>query len=471
MKKELPYNGVHLASLSSNMRNTKDIETCAKTVQSVATNYAIQKITKNIDSLPAKTNVTSTRPLHIPYFAHNHKQHFIKAISKALNEMKDRHQSIVIMHNPLLLSSKDIQKSLIECGEEENNILRHPQKRNNDNVERLKHYLRNPNGFYIVPQDNFVGMEAKSIIFFIGARGDETDIDNTTSIRCHILRAVSNLIIIQSLNINEYGNKYMFVLDNVDVDPSFIQCQGEMKFDACKCKSNDMHSKSANPTNVLEHPNNYLQDKLICQSCMIWCHQDHKERSCVKLGSSPPYSLFPGLFRMMFVDGVWRVKCSILGETKCYCNVITNCQLMKKGQHNLSTVDTLKYFDLKIESCILLSLWVLIYLFNHHLSLCLSIMFLTFLFSGLKIIVRTRGHNFLTLDTLRSNELKISSIFLILWILLSVLIYFVHRSFIMFLMPLWIFAIPFIMPDISCPFVITFICTIMYFVISTFVLS
>merc|ERR1712043_114184 len=97
------------------------------------------------------------------------------------------------------LSSKEIKTALVECGEEEDNILCHPVKSRNDSPTRLINYLRQPKGIYVVPLKKFVGMEAKSVIYIISQR-KVVGQNQTRSIRCNISRAVDQLSIIMEMH-------------------------------------------------------------------------------------------------------------------------------------------------------------------------------------------------------------------------------------------------------------------------------
>ena len=101
-------------------------------------------------------------------FRRDRKTNFKSALKKALQSIKDQNKSTntyyTILHEPRLIPTKDIQQALIECGEEEENIILHPQKTLNHSLEPLKQYLKDSIGIYLVPQHNFVGMESKCII-------------------------------------------------------------------------------------------------------------------------------------------------------------------------------------------------------------------------------------------------------------------------------------------------------------------
>ena len=192
------------------MRNTQQIGSCTKRVKNFSTTDSEIKITTQIEPLIVETNIASTnRPLHIPFFSLNKTQHLGQAIKLALERVKEESKNIVIMHNPFRLSSKSIQDALIECGEDQKSILLHPQMSENNSHESLRKYILNPVGIYVVPEDNFVGMESQCVIYCLHDDKDKAIMNplNLTSIRCHLSRAVSTLCVIHEMNINEYFSR------------------------------------------------------------------------------------------------------------------------------------------------------------------------------------------------------------------------------------------------------------------------
>ena len=347
MTKKLQENGIHLSSLGYNMRNGKSIGACSKNLQSFSSTRSDRKMVQQIEALEAKSNVDSCAPLHIPINSKNWEQDLPKAMTLALERTKKETKNVVVLHDPRLLSSNLIQKVLMECGEEEKNILLHPKKP--QSPQRLIKYLRQPNGFYVVPEDNFDGMESKSIIFLLHdevgnylLHDDDAGGYRTTSVRSHISRAINGLCIVHELEPNVYDKNNTYLFPSMEVDPSFMECNKVMKFEAFKCDDKNLYSYSlkkttgATGTTTTVHHGTHLttssnqngKDKLICYPCILYCHQDHEDQSFVKLGGSTASSVLGHIGRLS-VDGARRIKCSIMGETKCRCGEITQCQLEK----------------------------------------------------------------------------------------------------------------------------------------------
>ena len=335
MKKHLLKNGVHLASLGANMRNVKSIGACSKNLRTFSSIRSEYKMTKQIKALDTKSDVDcSIKPLYIPI--QNLGQDLPDAMTLALERTKKETKCLVVMHDPRFLSSKRIQKVLVQCGEEKKNILFHPQRCRNESVRGLQKFLRCPNGIYVVPQKNFDGMESKSVIY-ISNDNDDSNAYNSESVRSHLSRAVMMLTLIHQLRPNSYFKPNSYIFHSMEVEPKFIECCKELKYEAFKCNDQNLHlhSKPSNPTTPtqIQH-GSYLSNssnengkgKLICYPCIAYCHRGHEQRSHVKLGGSSSSSV-PGILGMAFIDGARRIMRSIIGETKCHCSDITQCQL------------------------------------------------------------------------------------------------------------------------------------------------
>ena len=68
MKENLVNNGVFIRSLNTNMRNTSEVGQVTKNAQFDSQGYAYSKLTKNIQSLEARTQTSSAqKPTLIPY--------------------------------------------------------------------------------------------------------------------------------------------------------------------------------------------------------------------------------------------------------------------------------------------------------------------------------------------------------------------------------------------------------------------
>ena len=334
MTNELQANGIHLASLRENMRNVKSIGACSMKLQTFPSLFGENKMTQQIIALETKSNVDSvTPPLYIPI--QNQEQDLPKAMRMALERTKNEIKCMVVIHEPRYISSKQIQQVLVECGEEDKNILLHPLKSRNENVRGLQEFLRSPNGIYVVPQRNFDGMESKCIVYMLNDN-DSTSY-NTPSIRSHISRAVEMLTIIHQLKLNSYLKQTSYLFRSLNIEPRFIECSIEMKYEAFKCNDPNLHYNPSNVTTtqqrgfqLLPSSNGNGKDKLVCYPCLAYCHRDHEQRSQVKLGASPAASV-PGMTGMLLVDGARRIIRSIVGDKKCRCGeTTTGCQFNKK---------------------------------------------------------------------------------------------------------------------------------------------
>ena len=138
MKCDLLQDGVHIANLSSNLRNTKDISEVSRNVKTLTSGNYLQKLTKHIQALSVKTtNVTSSKPpLLIPILQSKCQKHFIPALKRALEGVKQSTQNIVILYDNKTLSSEEIKRLLVECGEEEDIII-HPKRSKKKFPEKL----------------------------------------------------------------------------------------------------------------------------------------------------------------------------------------------------------------------------------------------------------------------------------------------------------------------------------------------
>ena len=348
MKNELQQNGVHLANLGANLRNTETIGELSRNVKSYGSRFANSKITQHIQQLAVQSSdVRSTKPpFLIPMLRKNRSHQLKKVLKKALERSKQSTKNVVIIYDERSLSSEEIKKALLECGEEEDNILLHPDKSKNESPTRLINYLKQPKGIYVVPFDKFVGMEANSVIYIISQRNDDK-YDDIKSIRCNISRAVAQLSIIMEMRegtfFNSASTKILF--HSAEVDPTFVECRKTIKFNAFKCNSTHftIPSSSSSITSSLpqleqqqdQEPsskilNFFKKEKYVCEACAHVCHNNHLQRSYAKLGGGAFKTFFEGL-RSVCGDMARFVKCSIVGETKCCCNELTECQLLKDG--------------------------------------------------------------------------------------------------------------------------------------------
>ena len=366
MKFDLQQDGVHIASLNTNLRNTKCIGDVSRNTKTFNTRIAEIKMTQHIQPLFTKSTdvASSIPPLQIPMHRKHQEKHLKQALKRAVERAKQSTKNVVIIFNERYLSSNEVYQSLLKCGEA--TILIHPKKSKNEDPTLLINYLKNPKGIYLVPSDNFIGMESNSVIF-TSSKSDGYD-EGAKSIRCNISRAVAQLTIIMELNedgIYSSSNKILF--HSTEVDPKFVECRKTIKFHAFKCNSIHFNSSSTSPSSSssllpsVEQQQNQESSstilkwlkpkKYVCEACIHVCHNNHKDRLFVKLGGGA-YSTLLGGIRSLIGDGVRSIKIPIVGETRCCCNEITNCQLP-----NGDTNSSISFY------CFRIAFWCIIALF------------------------------------------------------------------------------------------------------------
>ena len=283
MKNTLLSEGVFIRSLTSNMRNATEVGEVTRKAQFDSI-HPYSKLSQNIEALPARSNVRSTKPWSIPYLKTNRKQHFRQAMKMALKKTKQDGEAIVVMFDPREIQIEEIKKCLKRNEVPEETIILHPEKAKEEGTEHLEAFLKNPKGIYLVPQDCFTGCEAHHLLFLLSERNDYAD---PSAIRCHISRAVSNLIVIHELVIDE-SFQTNYILPPMDVEKSFLACCKETKEWAFKCQNHSSESNSSGG------------QKFVCKPCAIYCHRNCEERTGERM----------------------------VGRTeKCYCASITDCLL------------------------------------------------------------------------------------------------------------------------------------------------
>ena len=316
MKENLANNGVFIRSLNTNMRNTSEIGQVTKKAQFDNPGYIYSKLTKNIQSLEARTQTSSSqKPTLILYLKNERGKYIQKVIQLALEKKNEETEATVFMFDETEIEIEEIKKILISCGEDPNKIVLHPEKSKKETTQQFEIFLKNPQGIYLVPQDCFTGTEARSVIFLLSEKDDHYP----TSVRCHLSRAISNLIVIQELRINENSTNYL--LPSMEIKESFLKCSKETKEFAFKCPNHE--SKHATTTKEGRHGHSKIkswfspfqklklkssffpvqEDLIVCRPCWIVCHKKCEGRKVEKIYSS---------------------------ETKtCSCCSMTNCLLQK----------------------------------------------------------------------------------------------------------------------------------------------
>ena len=243
--------------LNMNMRNVKEISELAQVVEyRGATGFKISKV---IDTLSCQSSIsTSTKPYIIPIE------------SAKLNEQFDEVFDLAVdgtIPNAILFSSKygssvynlDIQKvrkALIRHGIKNEDIFHHSLTCTPENTkeeykntkEDMKNFLLNPNGVLICETTLFIGMEAKSVLYFANDRHFRN------SLRCHLMRATSDLKVIYTFDKMSNSN---IVFGLAPVSSQFISCEKIIQKAAWICQTCESH-------------------QIICKYCYISCHRGHQ---------------------------------------------------------------------------------------------------------------------------------------------------------------------------------------------------
>jgi len=125
LKNTLLSEGVFIRSLTSNMRNATEVgEVTKKAIFGIPNTWS--QLTENIESLPVRSNVRSTRPLAIPYLKNNRKQHFRQAMKMALKKIKQDGEALVLMFDPREIEMSQIKDCLLRNEVPEETIILHP---------------------------------------------------------------------------------------------------------------------------------------------------------------------------------------------------------------------------------------------------------------------------------------------------------------------------------------------------------
>lgn len=247
MTEELSKNwGFFLPTLNLNMRNSHEVGEIASAVKPEG-NTDGYEITKDIIDISStqKSTVTSTKPKLIPIEQSDLKNEFENVIKTAIDGQQQ--MNVILYTNQNDFNPDKIKSSLLKCGVKKEDIFCHSFDSNNTKQE-MKTFLLNPNGVLICQDELFIGMEAHAITYCCRDR------DYDKNIRCHLMRATSDLNIIYSFN-KDYNEHIDFGTANIL--PQFIKCNNIMKSFAVKCLT-------------------CKNDIMICKSCSIGCHRGHE---------------------------------------------------------------------------------------------------------------------------------------------------------------------------------------------------
>ena len=221
MKDKLSHEGFHIVGMSSNMRNAKQIAQLR--VDRPGSGYKMKQI---IPCLPP-TTVMGTIPKIIQFDEINLKKHLGPAVYQALHLLsKQNAKNCVILHDNDLNSfvikktlMDELEKGVEKEGSEDdflNKIKTHPDliyvypDYLEEPLDQLE-FLNNPNYILVTHAKYFVGCEAPNVILCVSSSSP------SLSVRCHLMRAVSNLIVIQMI-----GGGHDLTFNGATVQHAFV---------------------------------------------------------------------------------------------------------------------------------------------------------------------------------------------------------------------------------------------------------
>ena len=214
----------YFPTLKHNMRNSQQI---VKATEEAKTQFP------RFDAIPPATvpcMLNSASPVIIPLDINNVPLCFGSAISHATHRWLRREQKetgrcaasiVIIFERDQGIQSKQIINALQNEGFASNeNIIQYDPESTSQidstlTEERVKYFLKGRNGIFVTPAECFVGMEAESMIYI----WDNSYISR--DIRCSMMRAVSNLIIIKIFT----GVNDTFDLPFAIHDFKFLKCK------------------------------------------------------------------------------------------------------------------------------------------------------------------------------------------------------------------------------------------------------
>ena len=236
------------------MRNSKQIGQLAK--EAKVSSGLGSGFRGKIPILNVHSTVNSQTPTHIPMHQDDCGKLVVPALGYALNVINpngDKSFCCVVLHGDALMSS-DIKDCLVAIGVQEKDVLTYPDHSANS-IEQLEEYLHKPHGIFVTNERFFVGMEANAMVYlFVSSiEGDY----NNKSIRCHLMRAVSQLCVVELFR----EDRYNFVFEDANLCSEFIDCAKILKMFAFKCET----CAKQDAKNIV----------VICKSCQIGCHRGH----------------------------------------------------------------------------------------------------------------------------------------------------------------------------------------------------
>ena len=244
-KEELKKGNFVLPSFSANMRNSQQISSV--TLDREGSNA--WKMNEELEKLTS--TVTGEKPTLIMIDERDTKKElgniFKDVIDKQYN-LKDT-KNLVVLYQARDFKSNEIESELKKITTKKVNVF---DPRNLDEQvceNNLINFLRNENQILVVDQDLFTGCESSNIVCLIS---DDYSGVYTVSIRCALLRAVSHLTLILTIN-NDGG--YYFNVNGFHFQSKYLKCakQSEVTWHCESCKI-----------------------KNVCKPCLLFCHKNHQ---------------------------------------------------------------------------------------------------------------------------------------------------------------------------------------------------
>jgi len=235
-------------SLTTNMRNTKNICNASQNVSAVnSANYTMKN--NVINKLDAPTTTTTGNEVEwVPISNDNFEQNLRNYLKTKMNWLQSK--KLIILHDDQFESAnlKDIFSNLLNINK--NKIISHDTHPNDCTRLELETFLSSPQDKLGIFRSKFVtGMEGSNILYFCATSSSYDE-----SLRCSMTRAVSNLIIVQKVkNDVRIGVK----LNSMYIIKDFSRCRNNFR--------------------RLDEVNNCKECNLkkICNDCALTCHQNH----------------------------------------------------------------------------------------------------------------------------------------------------------------------------------------------------
>lgn len=264
MMKSLEEEGFHLARLSSNMRNTKEIS-----------QVKVDNETRDWKMNNIMTKLTSSTVGKIPLMILVHKNDFDcetqlgqQAIQHALSSIDKNIENLVVFHDNTFVTT-EIKKRLAQATSKD--IIMYPAKDSEQSIKDLKRFLvknKKPvkdEKILLLHEVFFVGCEASNIIYV-------TNDYNNSSARCSILRATQNLIMVNVFS-GDYGNEFTF--KGFNVETKFLRCQNQLQVYGYGYECKTCLNKNESLDEEDEEEDAKVSDVVVCKSCKYACHQGH----------------------------------------------------------------------------------------------------------------------------------------------------------------------------------------------------